>query len=316
MCVRSYLPATSLKIRALLIPRPSPSRKKEERVRDLLPMFREFFLPHSCHKFIVPWVGLACVVCHSLFGAWLKYRLNNWYSEFYDSIQEGTSLLSNSTVSTPAFLAEERGKVADLLWSFVFIVSPAVVVHPVFRWVRSAWSFKWRMSLVVAYTRHWDANSDPIEGASQRLHEDTQRFARGLEVCLSVVLDSVCTLAVFTPILVQLGSHVLCPSSEMARLVGEWWLFASASSPPSSASEWRWWPDPTLVQLEVNNQKVEASFRKDLVLLETNPSILCGVTTLEEDGSAFVLSPVPVFKEAWSSLRRNYFSLFRNFSCT
>ena len=81
-------------------------------------------------------------------------------------------------MSTPAFLAEERGKVADLLWSFVFIVSPAVVVHPVFRWVRSAWSFKWRMSLVVAYTRHWDANSDPIEGASQRLHEDTQWFAR------------------------------------------------------------------------------------------------------------------------------------------
>ena len=89
--------------------------------------------------------------------------------------------------------------------------------------------------------------------------------------CLSVVLDSVCTLAVFTPILVQLGSRPL-PSSEMARLVGEWWLFRLRlplrPPRPRSGDGGRIPPRPAGGE----QPKVEASFERTSSWRPTLPS--------------------------------------------
>jgi peptide/bleomycin uptake transporter len=101
-----------------------------------------------------------------------------------------------------------------------------------------------------------------VENAAQRIHEDTQRFARGLQTCCVVLLDSVLTIVVFAPILVNLGSEV-----QPSKMPGSWMLLmcagvAFAGVLVSVVLGW------SLVALEVENQKAEADLRKQLVLEE------------------------------------------------
>ena len=61
-----------------------------------------------------------------------------------------------------------------LIWEklllFGWIVLPAVIVHPLARWIRSKWALLWRMCLMRAYMAAWDPNVPPIEGALFRLN--------------------------------------------------------------------------------------------------------------------------------------------------
>ena len=74
----------------------------------------------------------------------------------------------------------------------------------------------------------------PIEGASQRLHEDTQRFSKGLDLFLGIVLDALCTLVVFTPILFDLGAQAPPPRAP-ARAPTSRHGHAARGGPPASA---------------------------------------------------------------------------------
>ena len=47
-------------------------------------MLREFFCSGSPRSIAFAWCGLVLVVVHGLFRAWVKWRLNQWYQEFYD----------------------------------------------------------------------------------------------------------------------------------------------------------------------------------------------------------------------------------------
>ena len=107
---------------------------------------------------------------HAAFRANLKGLLNTWYGEFYEVAGTASSDLSSGD------LAVKRDEIFQLLLEFGFIVGPSVLVGPFCRWVTSSWGLLWRMSLVNAYLTHWDITSSPIEGAAQRVHEDTRRF--------------------------------------------------------------------------------------------------------------------------------------------
>ena len=43
-------------------------------------MFREFFCSGDPKQLCFAWSGLLVFVTHSLFKAWLKWALNNWYA--------------------------------------------------------------------------------------------------------------------------------------------------------------------------------------------------------------------------------------------
>ena len=120
-----------------------------------------------------------------------------------------------------------------------------------------------------SYLEAWDTQREPIEGASQRLHEDTQRFASGLEGCLIVVLDAMFTLAVFSPILLRLGTEVASPIDLGDATDGWLWAFAFLASliGLSGAAIL----GQKLVGLEVANQKVEALLRKYAALQRFTP---------------------------------------------
>ena len=180
-----------------------------------------------------------------------------------------------------------------------------MLVSPFAKLVRSFWAFHWRLALMRRYLELWDASST-VEGASQRIHEDTQRFASALQGCLAVVLDAVLTLAVFAPLLVDLGARAVAPWHDEVRVLGDGWLVVTAVVAATLGLGGAMVFGKHLVLLEFANQRVEAALRRLLVLreVEGQPRYR-GVTGLMSfDGDV---------GRALADLRRNYHRLFRHF---
>ena len=276
-------------------------------------MLREFFWS-NWYTTGVAWCGLVVVVGYAFFLAVVKAQLNDFYARFYDLLQKGGEVeQSSGEVSGEVGVSyqEYREKVYTELWSFVMIVAPLVSATPACKWVRASWAFMWRAALMRAYLVSWDTQCEPIEGASQRLHEDTQRFSGGVEGCIIALLDAVFTLCVFSPILLQLGTEVSSPVDLGGITTGWLWIFAFMASlcGLSGAAIL----GQKLVDLEVSNQKVEALLRKDLVLLETTPAVIVGTTRHASDERHAAVLPQTYFRNTLESLQINYFLLFKHF---
>lgn len=271
-------------------------------------MLREFFFCERRGVRFFAWFGLFEVLAHSVWSAVLKAQLNDWFKRFYDllstanfvSTASGEELVfgsgdaSSGSLDDP--LAEARNMVWDRLLDFCRIVAPALIIHPVNKFVRSHWTLAWRLSLCRAYMRMSKTEMEPIEGASQRTHEDTARFARGVDTCVVVVLDSLCTLIVFSPILYDIGTKVQPGDGDLPGF----WLVAVACGSAFYGFGVALLLGRKLVRLEVNNQKVEAECRQKLVLLEVAPPRR--------------VSPSAYMDDVWRALFRNYSSLYINFS--
>ena len=68
------------------------------------------------------------------------------------------------------------------------------------RFFVSHWVFRWRTSMAEYYHDQW-LKARLTEGASQRVQEDTLKFARIMEGLGVGLLDSIMTLVAFLPIL-------------------------------------------------------------------------------------------------------------------
>jgi len=152
------------------------------------------------------------------------------------------------------------------------------------------WVFRWRHAMNDFYVTHW-ASIRHIEGASQRVQEDTKRFAQLMESLGSNMIDALMTLAAFLPILWALSKkvtevpilgavdHSLVYVAVLYALLGTVVLALVGIKLPG---------------LEYNNQRVEAAYRKELVHAEDDPA----------RGAEQVL------KDLFSHVRANYFRLF------
>ena len=145
-----------------------------------------------------------------------------------------------------------------------------------------------------------------LRGASQRVHEDTQRFAAGVQGCVATVLDALLTLVVFCPLLWRLDPPL------MGVAVG-----TAVAGVGVSAVVGR-----QLVDLEVGNQKAEAALRRGLVVLEVEPGTLLPDAEAQGAGGAQALGSVPVphhcvdatFVPLINALYANYRRLYVNFA--
>ena len=286
---------------------------------------------------MVAWLGLAVVLAYSAFAAYIKSLLNEFYNDFYDLMQISGTLLVQSQADAGSGgdggvdestsgdqlteLSALRGRVYEQLVSFGYIVAPLVFASPMAKWVRSEWSFAWRVALMRSYLSAWDVHADVIEGAAQRLHEDTQRFCNALQGCLAIVLDAFFTLGVFAPILVDLGNKVPPPFELGALRSG--WLLVAAYLAASVSLFGAFIVGKHLVQLEVENQRTEAGLRRDLVILEASPASLLGdgasVAAYNRPSSPAqqgrgLHQPLLFFNLTLKRLAENYHRLFRNFA--
>ncbi len=71
----------------------------------------------------------------------------------------------------------------------------------------SHYVFRWRTAMNEHYMAHWQ-HLRHIEGAAQRVQEDTMRFASTLEDMGVSFINAVMTLIAFLPVLVTLSEHV------------------------------------------------------------------------------------------------------------
>lgn len=287
-------------------------------------MLVQFFRDADVKTSLSAWLGLIVVVGYSAFAAWTKARLNSWYNEFYDLLQHQFGETGSGAFEEGEDMSALRRQVWDQIQSFVFIVLPLVFASPASRWVRSAWAFAWRASLMRSYLDRWDITTNPIEGSAQRLHEDTQRFCVALQGCLGLMLDATFTLIVFVPILLDLSQQI--PPPVNLTFINGCWLLAYAYVAASIGITGAMITGTRLVGLEVNNQKVEAELRKDLVILETSPEALFGESSSasrdaspRSNGSrrslrgAACARPLLFFAQTLKELSYNYHALFRNF---
>ena len=241
-------------------------------------MFRSFFL--NRRWFVWSVFGSALILVANWYQVELDVKINEWFGEFYNLIQK--ALAKPGSVTLDEYLGQ--------LVTFGWIAGLYVLIAVVLEYFTKHYVFRWRTAMNDFYMSHWDAVRH-IEGASQRVQEDTMRFARIMESLGVSFLRSVLTLIAFLPILWQLSGQVkelpwIGPVDQALVYVAV--LSALAGTVLLAAVGFK------LPGLEFDNQKVEAAYRKELVY--------------GEDDAA--RAAPPAVTELFSHVRRNYFRLY------
>ena len=142
-------------------------------------------------------VGSALIVFVTYFQVQVSVAINNWYGPFYDMIQ--AALSKSRVVTVPEFFGG--------LMSFSGIALLAVVIGVLNRFFVSHWIFRWRTAMNAFYMNNW-GELRSVEGAAQRVQEDTMRFASTTEDLGVSFVSSMMTLIAFLPVLHGLESSV------------------------------------------------------------------------------------------------------------
>ncbi len=228
-------------------------------------------------------VGSALIVFTTWFQVQVSVMLNEWYGGFYDLIQR--ALAEPQSITITDYYSE--------LSTVAVIIMVAVAVAVFSKFFVSHYVFRWRTAMNDYYTANWQRVRH-IEGASQRIQEDTMRFATIVETLGASFLESAMTLLAFLPILWGLSSYVTS-----LPIIGEvpqalvfvailWSVFGTALLALAGIK---------LPGLEFKNQRVEAAYRKELVY-----------------GEDFANRAQPAtLTELFTNVRQNYFKLYVNY---
>ena len=215
--------------------------------------------------------GLGLLLVSLFIQVQFTVAFNSWYGRFYnllqtsdnykDNAEEGITLFYEHILS-PSYI--ENGFSGDP--SFCIIVFPYIVLAVFTSWFTRMYGLRWRQAITFNYIPRWRSVKQEIEGASQRIQEDCNRFARIVESLGLQIVRAFMTLIAFIPILWSLSDSVQVPFLKDidGSLV---WVALTVSVGGIIIS---WFVGWYLPGLEYNNQKVEAAFRKDLVLGEDN----------------------------------------------
>lgn len=276
--------------------------------------------------FVLVWVEVQVIV-------WI----NGWYRETWDFLQNPLPSLKEAVfdaetdwekqLPTPdaenadAFAgAETMAQLATaqlkkfwgLVLEFCWIVFPYIFLRVFNSFFAQHYAFRWRQAITFAYFPLWAKTTKDIEGASQRLQQDPERFARLVERLGLDFFRSILTLAAFIPILWSVSKEITTLYDKAAGL----------KTAPFSTPFLQWTAETTgalmwvalilafggtiisffvgikLPGLEYNNQKVEARFRKRLVYAEDDKKY----------------ADLPSLAELFTGLRFNYFRLYLHYS--
>mgnify|MGYP001341314921 CR=1 FL=1 len=217
-------------------------------------MFK-FFTDKRWHLWSIG--GTILILAATWYQVQLDVRINEWFGEFYDTLQK--ALAEPGAVTEKEFIA--------YLFTFAKIAAIYILVVIFSDYFTSHWTFRWRTAMANFYHDKWDFASS-IEGASQRVQEDTLKFARIMEGLGAELLRSVMTLIAFTPILWGLSKSIT-----VLPWVGEvdhalvWVAILSALGGTIILAS----VGIKLPGIEYDIQKEEAGYRKELVLGEDDP---------------------------------------------
>lgn len=226
------------------------------------------------------WGGMAILMALVSTQVYLDVLFNLWYRDFYD-------LLDN---------AQERdiGEFWDGIKRFFQLAFTLITLAVFSSFFARHWAFRWRQAMTFAYIPFWSKLDQEIEGSSQRIQEDTQRFARIVETLGLELFESILKVFAFVTILWALSAHVTL--DYMKDIPGSLVLLVIICSFGGMIISY--FVGIRLPGLEYNNQKVEAAFRKKLVYAEDRKEH----------------ADVNTLMELFIPIRFNYFKLFLHYS--
>jgi peptide/bleomycin uptake transporter len=241
-------------------------------------VFRSFYLSNHWLSWAFP--GAALILFATWYKVELDVKINDWFGDFYNLIQK--------TLGKPG--ATTLDEYMEQLATFGYIAGLYVTVAVFTDFFIKHYVFRWRTAMTDYYAANWHIVRG-IEGASQRVQEDTMRFARLMEGLGVSFMRSVMTLFAFLPILWVLSEKITefpWIGSVPRSLVWVAIAFALAGTVLMAVVGIK------LPGLEFENQRVEAAFRKELVYGEDDWTR----ATTERSSALF------------ADVRRNYFRLF------
>jgi len=240
-----------------------------------------WLMPHRWWRWSV---GVSALLVFLMwFQVQLDVMINNWFGTFYNMVQQ--ALAKPGAITQPQFFGQ--------LGTFAGIAMVYIMTAVLTAFITSHYVFRWRTAMNDFYVDHW-ARLRHIEGASQRIQEDTQRFASTVEGLGSNLVQALMTLIAFLPILWGLSSYVtelplVGPVPQALVFVAVLWAaFGTAVLAIAGVR---------LPGLEFRNQRVEAAYRKELVLGEDHAE----------------RARPPTLQALFADVRTNYFRLYANF---
>ncbi|MDE2446503.1 MAG: peptide antibiotic transporter SbmA [Alphaproteobacteria bacterium] len=246
-------------------------------------VFWNAYAPHRWFRWSV--LGSALIIFVTYFQVQISVAINDWYGPYFDLIQKALDPATKGKVAASE-LYSGMGQLIGILavWITVAILLSFFTSH---------FTFRWRTAMNEFYVEHWPKLRH-VEGASQRVQEDTMRFARQVEDLGANFVSSVMTLIAFLPVLSKLSKSVTS-----IPLLGEipnslvmvsifWSLFGTVLLAVIGFK---------LPGLEFKNQRVEAAYRKELVYGEDHVDRAEPLT----------------LQGLFVNVRKNYFTLFSNY---
>ena len=206
------------------------------------------------------WIGSAVILSSLWVQVKIDVEINEWFGQFYDMIQK--ALAKPNAITIEEYWTS--------LFSFITLAGIYVAVYVVVSFFTAHFLFRWRAAMVEWYHSVYD-RARKIDGAAQRVQEDTIKFSRIMESLGTSFIESIMVLIQFIPILLGLSAGIpifffgdwqygLITGALIWTLGGTIFLIALG------------WV-LRLVGVEYDLQKKEAAYRKILVIAEDDETV-------------------------------------------
>lgn len=220
-------------------------------------MFRFF----TTRKWLLwAWLGSIIILSSLWVQVQIDVKINEWFGQFYDMIQKALGTPNAITI----------GEYWASLLSFITLAGVYVMVAVVVSYFTSHFLFRWRTAMVEWYHSVYD-KARKIEGASQRVQEDTIKFSRIMEGLGTSLIEAVMIIVEFLPILFGLSVGIpifFFGEWEYGLIVGALiWSVGGTLFLVGLGLILR------LVGVEYDLQKKEAAYRKILVIAEDDGTV-------------------------------------------
>jgi peptide/bleomycin uptake transporter len=217
--------------------------------------------------FLWAYLGSAVILTSIWLQVQIDVKINEWFGQFYDMIQK--ALETPNAITMDEYMGG--------LLSFAKLATMSIILGLAISFLTSHFLFRWRASMVEWYHSVFD-QARKIEGASQRVQEDTIKFSRIMESLGTSFIESILILIEFFPLLMGLSAAIpiLWFGDWSYGLVSGAFIWAVGGTILMVILAWVL----RLVGIEYDLQKKEAAYRKILVIAEDDGSIR--PKTLEE----------------------------------
>ena len=142
--------------------------------------------------YVWAWLGTIIILSSLWVQVQIDVKINEWFGEFYDMIQK--ALGEPNSITITEYWAS--------LLSFITLAGLYVALAVAISFFTAHFLFRWRTAMVEWYHSVYD-KARTIEGASQRVQEDTIKFSRIMEGLGTSFIEAVMIIVEFIPILLD-----------------------------------------------------------------------------------------------------------------